>query len=143
METKKLTPRQHRLRNYLEEHFESGKFFSIEELCNAGLGYELNTNPKTHDKCIALANDIKAINWCITERYKIIIKNKKGGCKLAENEQEFNEWREAELKKVQKKYAYLNNLVYKESRDGTIPLINQAGRVLEADEMKPVEVYKH
>ena len=139
----KLTPRQHALRNFLDNNFEGGKYFSIEEICNAGLGYELNTNPKSHDKCIALSNDVKAINWCITERYKIIIKNKKGGVKLCESEAEFNEWRDAEMKKVERKYQYLNTLKYKEQRDGTTPFINQAGRVLDIDEIKPVEVFKN
>lgn len=139
----KLTPRQHALRNYLDNNFESGKYFSIEEICNAGLGYELNTNPKSHDKCIALSNDVKAINWCVTERYKIIIKNKKGGVKLCESEEEFNNWRDNELKKLERKYQYLNTLKYKEQRDGTTPFINQAGRVLDIDEIKPVEVFKN
>ena len=64
--------------------------FKIEEICNAGLGYELNHNPRIHDKCVALSNDIRAINFNIAERYIPIIKNSKGGCKLAENKEEVN-----------------------------------------------------
>ena len=138
----KLTPRQHRLRNWLTANFESGRFFTIEEICAADIGYTLNTNPKTHDKCIALSQDIRTINWNICERYKIIIKNSKGSCKLAESEQEFNEWRNAELEKVTKKYQYLNNLKWKAERDGTVPVINQAGRALKPEETKVVEVYQ-
>ena len=47
--TKNLTTRQHRLVDYLEDNFVKGKYFSIEVLCNANLGYELNTDPYTHD----------------------------------------------------------------------------------------------
>lgn len=141
-EEDKLTPRQHRLRNWLTYHFESGRYFTIEEICNADIGYTLNTNPKTHDKCIALANDIKAINWNICERYKIIIKDNKGSCKLAESETEFNAWRDAELAKVEKKYQYLNNLKWKAARDGTVPVVNQANRALKPEETTVVEVYQ-
>lgn len=138
----KLTPRQHRLRNWLTKNFEPGRFFTIEEICNAGIGYELNKNPKNHDKCLALSQDIRAINWNISERYKIIIKNSKGSCKLAESEEEFNIWRDAELAKVENKYKYLNNLKWKAERDGTVPVINQANRGLSPEETKVVEVYQ-
>lgn len=138
----KLTSRQHRLRNWLTDNFESGRFFTIEEICAAGIGYELNMNPKKHDKCIALSQDIRAINWNICDRYKIIIKNSKGSCKLAESEEEFNSWRDAELEKVTKKYQYLNNLKWKANRDGTVPVINLANRALKPEETKVVEVYQ-
>ena len=138
----KLTTRQHRLRDYIEDNFVSGKWFTIEELCAADLGYELNKNPKNHDKCIALSNDIRAINWAIADRYKIIIKNKDGSCKLSESKEEFDAWRESELKKLEKKWKYLNNLKWKEERDGTIPLVNLNNRALSPEEVKAVEVHK-
>lgn len=141
--TKNLTTRQHRLVDYLKDNFVSGKYFSIEELCNADLGYVLNTNPKVHDKCAMLGSDIRAINWAIAERYSIIIKDKKGGCKLAESEQEFNVWREDEKAKIDRKYQYLNNLKYKADRDGTVPIVNLNDRALDLEEIKEVEVYKH
>ena len=141
--TKNLTTRQHRLVDYLKDNFVSGKYFSIDVLCSANLGYVLNTNPKVHDKCAMLGSDIRAINWAIAERYSIIIKDKKGGCKLAESEQEFNAWREDEKAKIDRKYQYLNNLKYKADRDGTVPIVNLNDRVLDLEEIKEVEVYKH
>ena len=71
--TKNLTSRQHRLVDYLKDNFVSGKWFTIEELCSANLGYILNTNPRVHDKCASLGADIRAINWAIASRYSIII----------------------------------------------------------------------
>lgn len=145
---KGLTTRQHRLRDWLEASFVSGKYFSIEEIVTGVVDkegkpyYTLNTNAKVHDKCASLSADIRAINWCVTERYKIIIKDKSGGCKLAENEQEFKEWYDAQKKKLETRYQYLNNLIYKASREDTIPFINQADRVLTPEEMSPVEVFK-
>ena len=141
-EETKLTPRQQRLRNYLSDNFISGKYFTIEEICSADIGYVLNTNPKSHDKCAALSSDIRAINWNICDRYKIIIKDKYGSCKLAESEEEFNEWRDAELEKVTKKYQYLNNLKWKANRDGTVPIVNLNDRALRPSETKVVEVYE-
>lgn len=140
--TKSLNPRQHRLVDYLKDNFVSGKWFTIEELCNANLGYNLNTNPRVHDKCASLGADIRAINWAIASRYSIIIKNKQGSCKLAESEDEFNSWKNEEKAKVERKYQYLNNLQYKADRDGTMPLINLNDRALEDNELEFVEVYK-
>ena len=137
-----LTTRQHRLRDYIDDNFRPGYYFSIEEICAAGLGYELNTNPKIHDKCAALGSDVRAINWAIANRYKIIIKDKKGGIKLCESEEEFNEWRDGEKAKLDRKYQYLNNLKWKADRDGTVPIVNLNERALSPEETKPVEVYK-
>lgn len=142
MASGKLTPRQQTLRNFLEEHFVPGKYFTIEEICNANIGYVLNKNPKIHDKCITLSNDIRAINWTIVDRYKIIIKNRKGACKLAESEQEFNAWKKEQEDKLQKQYQYLNNLKWKSQRDGTVPIVNLNNRALSTDETKVVDTYK-
>jgi hypothetical protein len=140
--TKNLTSRQHRLVDYLKDNFISGKWFTIEELCNADLGYTLNTNPKVHDKCASLGADIRAINWAIAQRYSIIIKNKQGSCKLAESKEEFDTWKNEEKAKVERKYQYLNNLEYKVDRDGTMPIINLNDRALEDSELEFVEVFK-
>lgn len=140
--TKNLTPRQHRLINYLEDNFVQGKYFTIEEICNADLGYELNTNPKTHDKCISLGNDIRQINWKIGHRYSIIVKDKKGSCKLCESIDEFNEWKQSELAPLERKWKYLNNLSYKASWHDTAPLINLNDRALEENEIEFVDVFK-
>lgn len=140
--TSKLTSRQHRLVDYLETNLVPGKFFSIEEICNAGLGYVFNKNPRIHDKCAALGADIRAINWAIADRYSIIIKDDKGGCKIAESEKEFNAWVQGEKDKLENKYAYLNNLKWKAKRDGTVPAVNLAGRALKPDETKVIEVFK-
>lgn len=140
--TKNLTPRQHRLIDYLEKHFEHGRFFSIEEICNADLGYELNTNPKSHDKCISLGNDIRQINWRIGHRYSIIVKDKKGGCKLCESQAEFDEWKASELAPLERKWKYLSNLTYKASWHDTAPLINLNDRALDTEEIDFVDVFK-
>jgi len=140
--TKNLTPRQHRLIDYLEDNFVSGKYFSIEELCQSGLGYELNTNPYSHDKCIALGNDIRQINWRIGSRYSIIVKDKKGGCKLCESREELDTWREEEKKPLTTKLEYLNNLDYKASFHDQLLLINLNDRALEEDEYGFTKVFK-
>ena len=60
----KMTTRQHALKNWLDENFVSGKFFTIEEVVVGVVDsegkpyYTLNKNPKKHDKCIALSNDV-------------------------------------------------------------------------------------
>lgn len=140
--TKNLNSRQHRLVDYLKDNFVSGKYFSIEELCSANLGYTLNTNPRIHDKCAMLGQDIRVINWTIANRYSIIIKDKKGGCKLCESETEFNAWRDEEKAKIDRKYQYLNNLVYKAKQDDTMPMLNLNDRVLNDNELEFLEVFK-
>lgn len=141
-----LNARQKCLKKFLEDNFESGKFFSIEEICKGvkdkdGYWYVLNTDPYVHDKCLKLSNDVRTINWTFTDGYKVIIKDTKGGIKLAENETEFKAWWDAEHKKVEKKSIYLNNIKAKIERDGIAPFINQRGRVLDLEEIKPVEVF--
>lgn len=146
MEQEKLSTRCWCLKKFLEDNFKSGYYFSIEELvenvrdANGLPYYKLNKNPYTHDKCVALGSDIKAINWNCNQGYKIIIKNEKGGAKLCESEEELNAWRDAELKKVEKKYQYLNNLKWKADRDGTMPILNQNLKPVE--DLKVVDVYK-
>lgn len=140
--TKNLTSRQHRLVDYLKDNFQSGRFFTIEEICNADLGYILNTNPKSHDKCVALGSDIRAINWAIGCRYSIIIKDTKGSAKLCESQDEFDAWKKAEKEKIDKKYQYLNNLTYKAEQHDTLPLLNLNDRPLDEDEYEYVEVFK-
>ena len=142
-EPTKLTPRQHALKNWLEQNFISGKYFTIEEICNAGLGYKLNTNPRIHDKCVALGNDVKALNWATNcERYIPIIKDKKGGIKLCETEQELKDFVDSETRKVDKVWQYANHLKSLIKVDGSVPIINLANRSLSLNEMKPVDVYK-
>jgi len=140
--TKNLTPRQHRLIDFLEDNFKSGKYFSIEEICDSGLGYELNTNPYTHDKCVALGSDIRQINWKIGFRYSIIVKDKKGGCKICESKEELETWREEEKKPLITKLEYLNNLEYKASFHDQVVLINLNDRALSEEEYEFVDVFK-
>lgn len=142
-----LTTRQHRLVDWLKEHFVSGKYYSIEEIVenfrdsNDKPYYKLNTdNPRNHDKCVCLSNDIRTINWTITSRYHIILKDKKGGCKLCESKKEFDNWVEETKAPLLKKLAYLSTLSWKEKRQDTQVLINLNGRVLEDDELGFVEV---
>lgn len=145
MEQKGLTTRQHRLKDFLEQHFISGKYWSIEEICeNVKYGdgtpcYILNTDKAKHDKQIQLSADVRAINWNCVDGYKIIIKDKYGGMKLCESEEELNTWKNKELAKVERKYQYLNNLKYKANRDGQAPIYNQA--LNENKENKITQVY--
>lgn len=139
---KNLTPRQHRLVDYLKDNFQKDRYFTIEELCAADLGYELNKNPRTHDKCVALGNDIRQINWAIGNRYSIIVKDKKGSAKLCESKEEFEEWKQGEKDKLERKYKYLNNLEYKASWDDTAPIINLNNRALSVEEVEIVDVFK-
>lgn len=137
-----LTTRCHSLKNWLEANFVSGKYFTIEEICNANIGYTLNTNPYTHDKCIKLSQDVKALNWATNvERYIPIIKDKKGSIKLCETREELEAFIESENKKVEKVCEYANHLKSLIKIDGTLPFINLANRVLTESEIKPVEVY--
>lgn len=141
-----LTTEQRILKNWLEKNFISGYYFSIEEIvenvryADGTPIFKLNTDSTKHDKCIKLSKMIKDINWNNDDGYRIIIKDSKGGCKLAENEEELNSWRNAELKKVEKKYQYLNNLKWKAKRDGTVPILDQENKPVEKP--KIVEVYK-
>ena len=145
---KQLETRCHRLKDWLEEHFVSGKFFTIEEIVNkvrdseGNPYYVLNTNPHSHDKCIALANDVKQLNWHTErERYIPIIKDKRGAIKLCENEQELKDYVDSEKKRIENTYRYYNHLESLTKIEGTMPFINQANRVLKESEIKPIEVY--
>ena len=122
------TNEQKALNDYLIENFEYGKWFTIEEICanvKDDLGFnifELNKNPKCHDKCVKLSKMVKDINYNYDDQQKLIIKNKQGSIKFAETKEEFDAWRNAELNKLEKKWKYLNSLRWKEKQDGTTPL---------------------
>ena len=138
-----MNTRQHRLKDYLEENFESGKFFTIEEICKAGLGYNLNTNPHIHDKCELLSRDVKEINWATgVERYIPIIKDRKGSIKLCESKSELEDFVKREKKKVENVSKYANHLDSLIDLDGTCPIINLANRTKKLSEIEPVNVYK-
>lgn len=147
--TKKLETRQHSLKNYLIKNFVSGKYFTIEEVVKGVVDkegnpyYTLNKNPYCHDKCIALSNDVKKLNWATAvERYIPIIKDKKGSVKLCENREELELFIKSEKKKVEKANMYANHLQSIADLDGTMPFINLADRVLDEDEIEPVDVFK-
>ena len=141
-----LIARQHSLMDFLKDNFISGRYYSIEEIVDRVVDsegnpyYKLNTNPYNHDKCVALSNDVRTINWSITDRYHIIIKDKKGGVKLCESKEEFNTWKQEQLKPLETKWKYLNNLAWKENREGTMAIVNLANRGLSVDEADFVEV---
>ena len=138
----KLNTRQHNLKNWLEDNFESGRYFTIEEICNAGIGYYLNTDPKSHDKCITLSHDVKKLNYATNvERYIPIIKDKKGSIKLCESKQELTDFVDKEFKRLENTYKYLNHLKGLEEVDGTVPCINLADRALSPEEVKEVHIY--
>ena len=125
------TTEQKALNDYLTNNFEYGKWFSIEEICENvkdDLGFkifELNTNPKCHDKCIKLSRMVREINYNYDDKQRLIIKNKQGAIKFAESKEEFDAWRKGELDKLESKWKYLNSLVWKERQDGAIPLYNE------------------
>lgn len=145
---KQLETRCHRLKDWLEENFVSGKYFTIEEIVmkvrdsEGNPYYVLNTNPRTHDKCIALANDVKQLNWHTNrERYIPIIKDKRGAIKLCESKKELETYVDSEKKRIENTYQYYNHLDSLTKIEGTMPFINQANRVLNENEYKPIEVY--
>ena len=141
--TRGLTTRQHRLKDWLKENFESGRYFTIEEICRAGLGYELNTNPYIHDKCVALGNDVRDINWLAGyKRYIPILKDTKGSIKLAESKAEVDTYIQGLKDKAERYYQYANHLASLAQTDGEIPFINLNNRVLNDNEITPVEVFK-
>lgn len=148
MKESKLSPRCHRLKDYLKEHFISGKYFSIKEIVEGVVDsegnhlYKLNTNPRNHDLCVALSTDVKKINFNITDRYIPIVKDKFGGIKLAESKEEVEQFINLLRKKVERMCAYYNTILYKAKLDGTIPFINLAGRVLDEDEIQPVNAFE-
>lgn len=143
-----LNTRQKELRKWLDDNFVSGKFFSIEEIVKDFKDeegkpyYELNHNPKKHDRCLLLANDIKAINRLQKENFIPIVKDNKGGCKLAENKEEVKEFIEVLRAEAKNKAIYCNTIISKTNMQDMIPFIDFADRVLAPDEVKPVNVYK-
>lgn len=138
---KGLTTRQWRLKDYLEFHRGEG-YITIEQVCrDLSQLYELNTDPRNHDKCIALSNDVRAINWNNVDGYQIIIKDSRGAIKYAETLEEFESWRQKELDKLTPKYQYLNNLKFKAKQDGSMPLYNKALNPV-GEELKEVKVFK-
>lgn len=142
MRNERLQTRQWRLKDYLEEHRGCG-FITIEQICEAlPEWYKLNLNPYTHDKCATLSADVRAINWNVQDGYQIIIKDSNGSIKYAETKEEFEEWHASEYKKLERKYQYLNNLVWKQKLDGVIPVINKANNPVDLDDLKPIEVFK-
>lgn len=145
---RELDTRSHRLKDWLEDNFVSGKFFTIEEICKyvrdeEGEPYfKLNTNPHIHDKCIALSQTVKDLNWHTgRECYIPIIKDKNGSIKLAENKEELECFINGLKRKVENANKYANHLQGLIDLADTIPFINQANRVLKDSEIKPIEVY--
>lgn len=144
---KQLFTRQHRLKDWLEGH-QIGRYWSIKEICDLvrddeGEPYfKLNTNPHIHDKCIALSQTVKDLNWHTgRERCIPIIKDKNGSIKLAENKKELECFINGLKRKVENANKYANHLQGLIDLADTIPFINQANRVLKDSEIKPIEVY--
>jgi hypothetical protein len=147
LKTKKLQTRQHALKTWLEEH-QQGKYWTIEEIVYAVRDsdgnpyYKLNKSPYTHDKCVVLSSDVRELNWQTgRERYIPIIKDSRGSIKLAESKEELEEYINKEKAKIKTKYEYYNHLTSLIDLEGTMPFVNQANRVLDEDEIKPIEVY--
>ena len=145
----KLDSLSHRLKDWLEANFQSGKWWTIEEVVDQfrdseGNPYlKINHNPKIHDKCVELGYLVKKLNWRVgTQRFIPILKNRQGSIKLCESKEELEAYVKVEMKRIEKTYQYYNHLKGLAELDGTIPFINQANRVLENDELVPVEVYQ-
>lgn len=142
--TKGINTRQWILKMWLEKNFVKGKFFSIEEICeqvtyNGEHLYTLNKNPRIHDKCLQLSDDVREINWNCVDGYKIIIKDEKGGIKLCESQEEFDSWYNDEIATMEIKYQYLNTIKQKAKWDGVVPIINKANNPVK--DYKPIDVF--
>lgn len=142
--TRGINTRQWILKMWLEKNFVKGKYFSIEEICeqvvyNGEHLYTLNKNPRIHDKCLLLGEDVRVINWNNVNGYKVIIKDSKGGIKLAESKEEFDNWYYDEMAEIESKYQYLNNLKNKTKWDGVVPLINKENNPVKKYE--PIDVF--
>lgn len=97
-----IKQRKASLLDYLRVCFKPNHYITIEELCENIVVYDtvtmedgrvfikdtihpykLNTNPYTHDKCVLLGQDIKAINWDRENgQHEIIIRDSQGSVKL-------------------------------------------------------------
>lgn len=145
--TKPLSTRCKALRKWLEDNFVSGKFFTIEEVVEGVKDdegkpyYELNANLRIHDKCFALSKDIKEINRKQIENFIPIIKDNKGSCKLAENKEELTEFIEDIRAEAKNKAVYCNMIISKTNMQDTIPLLDINDKVIEVEDMKPVNVF--
>lgn len=142
--TQGINTRQWILKMWLEKNFVKGKYFSIEEICeqvvyNGEHLYQLNKNPRIHDKCLQLSEDVRTINWNTVDGYKIIIKDEKGGIKLCESKEEFDNWYNDEIATIEIKYQYLNTIKQKAKWDGVVPLINKANNPVKKYE--PIDVF--
>ena len=142
--TQGINTRQWILKMWLEKNFVKGKYFSIEEICEQVTYkgehfYTLNKNPRIHDKCLLLSDDVRAINWNTVDGYKIIIKDEKGGIKLCESKEEFDNWYNDEIATIEIKYQYLNTIKQKTKWEGVVPLINKANNPVQNH--KPIDVF--
>lgn len=142
--TQGINTRQLILRTWLEKNFAKGRYFSIEEICEQVTYcgehlYQLNKNPRIHDKCLQLSEDVRTINWNTVDGYKIIVKDEKGGIKLCESKEEFEEWYNDEIATMEIKYQYLNTMKQKAKWDGVIPLIDKANNPVKKYE--PIDVF--
>ena len=69
----KLTTRQWQLLNFIKNaSFNEHRKVSQKDICNNVVGYEWNDDPKCHDHCVPIWNDIKDINLSY-ETDKLII----------------------------------------------------------------------
>ena len=125
----RIEDRQKALVDWLRANHKLGEFHSVKEVCYSVVDeygchyYDYNdTNPYNHDKCAVLSNDVRTLNWSCDNGAEIIIKDKKGGIKLCESMEEFEDWRKTELEPLDRKWKYLNNLKYKAKLDGQCQL---------------------
>ena len=82
-----LTPRQWALKRFLDDGVYE-HWYSKEEICEAlPEHYQLNHDPRIHDKCIAIYNDFKVLQTQAPIIQKIIVSNKKGQIKFGNREE--------------------------------------------------------
>lgn len=143
-----LTTRQWRLKDFLEKHFEPGRFFSIREICDSvkftdgSNCYKYDDRPTSHDRCVALGNDVRSINWEQCEGWKLIIKDKQGGVKLAESTEEFEKWWKEQHDALENRYKLLSVMKTKAEKDGMMPIFNMKLNPVDPNKnLKPIDAY--
>lgn len=140
----KLTTRQWNTYNAIKNATENGKTISKRELYELQPNdYEWNDKATTHDNCIMIRNDVNIINDS-EEIEKIVIYDKHGNFKLAENEQEVYDFLFRVYCKVAvEKFRKMRHIKDKMSRDGQGKLISTKGDVIDENSKarKYVEAY--
>ena len=128
--------RQYALYDFLKQCFKSqpDRWFSAQEISdcfkNSGLDYyQIATDPRTHNPCVAISEDVFAINSDTS--YDRVILTKNNCYKLAKDYDEAQslvDWFDRKLTY----YGNLKSIIEKKrSRDGQGKLVNNAGNAMQ------------